>query len=41
MNEFWCINHIPDVMSEFDCRVLSMMKMKRIIESIHESYNED
>jgi hypothetical protein len=35
------INYIPDVMSEFDCRVLIMMKFRRMVKRWHENFGLD
>jgi len=34
------INYIPEVMSEFDCRVLMMMKFRRRVKKLQEVTNE-
>jgi hypothetical protein len=34
------INYIPEVMSEFDCRVLMMMKFRRRVKKLQEVTND-
>ena len=34
------INYIPEVMSEFDCRVLMMMKFRRCVKKLQEITND-
>ena len=34
------INHIPDVMSEWDCHVLDMMKRRKIRQRLLDQYHE-
>ena len=34
------INYIPEVMSEFDCRVLTMMKFRKRVKKLQEATGE-